>query len=90
MIGVIALKKLIISRPYEKEESVLIVSQSHPFNSLKYIQKEDLYRLRFIALNTQSTIRARIEKTLIKNDIHSRYLKIAIELNSIEAIKSVA
>ena len=66
----------------------LILPVSHPFSSLKYIQKEDLYRLRFIALNTQSTIRNVIESTLTQNGIDSSYFKIEMELNSIEAIKN--
>ena len=42
---------------YAEDELALILPPSHPFASLEYIQKEDLYRLKFIALNTQSTIR---------------------------------
>ena len=55
---------------------------------VKNIQKEDLYRLKFIALNTQSTIRSVIENTLIENGIDSRQFKIEMELNSMEAIKN--
>ena len=61
---------------------------SHPFSSLEFIQKEDLYRIRFIALNPQSTIRNVIETTLAQHGIDSSYLKIEMELNSIEAIKN--
>jgi molybdate transport repressor ModE-like protein len=74
--------------PYAEDELALILPISHPFSSLKYIQKEDLYRLRFIALNTQSTIRNVIENTLTQNGIDSSYFKIEMELNSIEAIKN--
>jgi len=74
--------------PYAEDELALILPISHPFSSLKYIQKEDLYRLRFIALNTQSTIRNVIESTLTQNGIDSSYFKIEMELNSIEAIKN--
>jgi DNA-binding transcriptional LysR family regulator len=74
--------------PYAEDELALILPTSHPFSSLKYIQKEDLYRLRFIALNTQSTIRNVIENTLAQNGIDSSYFKIEMELNSIEAIKN--
>ena len=73
---------------YAEDELALILPLSHPFSSVEYIQKEDLYRLRFIALNTQSTIRNVIEKTLTQNGIDSRYFKIEMELNSIEAIKN--
>ena len=73
---------------YAEDELALILPISHPFCSLSCIQKEDLYRLRFIALDTQSTIRNVIEDTLIQNGIDSRQFKIEMELNSIEAIKN--
>ena len=69
-------------------ELALILPRSHPFSSLSHIQKEDLYRLKFIALDTQSTIRNVIEDTLIQNGIDSQQFKIEMELNSIEAIKN--
>ena len=73
---------------YAEDELALILPVSHPFSSLEYIRKEDLYRLRFIALDTQSTIRNVIENTLTQNGIDSSYFKIEMELNSIEAIKN--
>jgi DNA-binding transcriptional LysR family regulator len=74
--------------PYAEDELALILPKSHPFSSLDSIQKEDLYRLKFIALDTESTIRNVIEKTLIANGIDSRSFKIEMELNSVEAIKN--
>ena len=44
--------------------------------------------MRFIALNTQSTIRNVIESTLNQHGIDSSSFKIEMELNSIEAIKN--
>ena len=73
---------------YAEDELALILPIAHPFASLDCIQKEDLYRLRFIALDTQSTIRKVIENTLIQNGIDSDHFKIEMELNSIEAIKN--
>jgi len=73
---------------YAEDELALILPRAHPFSSLEYIQKEDLYRLKFIALDTNSTIRSVIENTLIQNGIDSRRFKIEMELNSIEAIKN--
>lgn len=73
---------------YAEDELALILPLSHPFSSLEFIQKEDLYRLSFIALNTQSTIRNVIENTLVQHGIDSSYFKIEMELNSIEAIKN--
>ena len=73
---------------YAEDELALIIPLSHPFSSLKFIQKEDLYQLSFISLNTQSTIRNVIESTLAQHGIDSSYFRIEMELNSIEAIKS--
>ena len=73
---------------YAEDELALILPLSHSFSSKEFIQKEDLYRLNFIALNTQSTIRKVIENTLIQHGIDSNYFKIEMELNSIEAIKN--
>lgn len=82
------LQKTLDITSYAEDELALILPKSHPFSSLDYIQKEDLYRLRFIALDPQSTIRNMIENILIENGIDSRYFKIEMELNSIEAIKN--
>jgi DNA-binding transcriptional LysR family regulator len=74
--------------PYAEDELALILPKLHPFSKLEYIQKEDLYRLRFIALDTQSTIRKVIDQVLNQNGIDSTRFKIEMELNSIEAIKN--
>jgi DNA-binding transcriptional LysR family regulator len=73
---------------YAEDELALILPKSHPFSSLEFIEKEDLYRLKFIALDTNSTIRTVIENTLIQNGIDSKHFKIEMELNSVEAIKN--
>lgn len=73
---------------YAEDELALILPLSHSFSACEFIQKEDLYRLNFIALNNQSTIRNVIENTLLQNGIDSSYFKIEMELNSIEAIKN--
>jgi DNA-binding transcriptional LysR family regulator len=82
------LKNILEITSYAEDELALILPMSHPFSSMDYIQKEDLYKLKFIALDTRSTIRNVIEKILIQNGIDSRYFKIEMELNSIEAIKN--
>lgn len=72
---------------YAEDEFALILPVSHPFSSLDCIRKEDLYRLRFITLQS-STIKNVIENSLAKNGIDSSYFKIEMELNSVEAIKN--
>ena len=73
---------------YAEDELALILPLSHPFLSKEFIQKEDLYSLNFVSLNTQSSIRNMVENTLMQHGIDSTYFKIEMELNSIEAIKN--
>nr|YP_009391360.1 transcription regulator of Rubisco operon [Platysiphonia delicata]ARW59504.1 transcription regulator of Rubisco operon [Platysiphonia delicata] len=82
------LKDILQITSYAEDELALILPISHSFSKVKDIQKEDLYRLRFIALDTQSTIRKVIDKILYQHDIDSSRFKIEMELNSIEAIKN--
>ena len=74
--------------PYSEDELALILPTFHPFAKLETIHKEDLYKLQFIALDSQSTIRKVIDQVLTRGDIDTRRLKIEMELNSIEAIKN--
>jgi len=74
--------------PYAEDELVLILPKSHPLSKFKQIQKEDLYQLKYIVLDTQSTIRGVIDNGLKENGIDSTRFKIEMELNSIEAIKN--
>jgi DNA-binding transcriptional LysR family regulator len=82
------LKNTLHVTSYAEDELVLILPKSHPFSKLTTIQKEDLYRLRFIALDKQSTIRKVIDRVLNQNGIDSTRFKIEMELNSVEAIKN--
>ena len=54
----------------------------------KEITKEDLYHLNFITLNANSTIRKFIDNILTQNEIDITKLKIILQLNSIEGIKT--
>nr|YP_010902595.1 Rubisco operon transcriptional regulator [Hypnea nidulans]WCH54450.1 Rubisco operon transcriptional regulator [Hypnea nidulans] len=82
------LKDVLQVTSYAEDELALILPTSHTFSKLSDIQKEDLYHLRFIALDTESTIRKVIDKVLNQHDIDSSRFKIEMELNSIEAIKN--
>jgi len=75
-------------QPYIEDELALIIPPAHPFAKLETIQKEDLYKLQFIALDSQSTIRKVIDQVLTRCEIDPRCLKVEMELNSIEAIKN--
>nr|UNJ15665.1 LysR transcriptional regulator [Cyanidiaceae sp.] len=82
------LTEILEVRNFVEDELTLILPPSHPFSKFSCIQKEDLYRLRFIALDRNSTIRKVIDKILNRNGIDSNRLKIEMELSSIEAIKN--
>lgn len=73
---------------FVEDEFSLIVSKSHPFAKKKQIKKGDLYYLKFIALNSTSTIRQFIDNILKQKDIEIDQLNIIMQLNSIEAIKA--
>jgi DNA-binding transcriptional LysR family regulator len=74
--------------PYAEDELALILPAFHPLAQMQTIQKEDLYKLHFITLDSQSTIRKVIDKVLTRYEIDPKRLKIEMELNSIEAIKN--
>lgn len=74
--------------PYAEDELALILPVIHPFAQVDVVQKDDLYKLQFITLDSQSTIRKVIDQVLTRSGIETRRLKIEMELNSIEAIKN--
>jgi len=75
-------------RPYADDELALIIPVDHPLAKIGTIQREDLYKLNFIALDSQSTIRKVIDQVLIRAELDPKRLKVEMELNSIEAIKN--
>ena len=82
------LKKNLTIKHFVEDELSLIISKSHPFAKKKKINKENLYYLNFITLNSNSTIRKFIDKILIQNGIETKQLKIIMQFNSIEGIKT--
>ena len=54
----------------------------------KELKKEDLYSLRFITLDTQSTTRKVVDQLLSSSGLDVQRLHIEMELNSLEAIKN--
>jgi DNA-binding transcriptional LysR family regulator len=82
------LKKNLTIINFVKDELSLIISKSHPFAKKKKINKENLYYLNFITLNSNSTIRKFIDNILIQNGIETNQLKIIMQFNSIEGIKT--
>jgi DNA-binding transcriptional LysR family regulator len=74
--------------PYAEDELALVLPVFHPLAQKDTVQREDLYRLGFITLDAQSTIRKVIDQILVRGNIDPRLLKVEMELNSIEAIKN--
>ncbi|MBE9032843.1 LysR family transcriptional regulator [filamentous cyanobacterium LEGE 11480] len=73
--------------PYAEDELALILPPDHSL-SRGELKRDDLYRLQFIALDSQSTIRKVIDQVLGRAGIETRKMKVEMELNSIEAIKT--
>jgi DNA-binding transcriptional LysR family regulator len=73
---------------YAEDELALIMPVFHPLASSEAINREDLYKLHFISLDSQSTIRKVIDQVLTRGGIETRRLRVEMELNSIEAIKN--
>ena len=84
------LKKNLKIESFVEDELALILPKSHPFaiKKKKIINKNDLYHLNFITLNSNSTIRKFIDNILLQNDIEAKQFNIIMQLNSIEAIKT--
>jgi DNA-binding transcriptional LysR family regulator len=82
------LRKNLKVESFVKDEFSLIIPKSHPLAQKKEITKEDLYHLNFITLNANSTIRKFIDNILTQNEIDITKLKIILQLNSIEGIKT--
>nr|YP_010537210.1 lysR transcriptional regulator [Hemiaulus sinensis]UYC30997.1 lysR transcriptional regulator [Hemiaulus sinensis] len=84
------LKKNLEIESFVEDELILIIPKSHPFalQKRKRINKDDLYHLNFITLNSTSTIRKFIDNILMQNDIETKQFNIIMQLNSIEGIKT--
>ena len=74
--------------PYAEDELALIMPISHQLATNDVIARSDLYKLKFITLDSQSTIRKVIDQVLTRGGIETRRLRVEMELNSIEAIKN--
>ena len=82
------LNQNLLVESFVEDEFSLIVPRSHPFAKKNLITKDDLYHLKFITLNSNSTIRKFIDNILTQNQIQTKQLKTIMQLNSIEGIKT--
>ena len=74
--------------PYATDELALVLPSKHKLASEKEITKEDLYKINFVTLDSQSTTRKVVDKLLTDSGLDVKRLKIEMELNSLEAIKN--
>ena len=84
----IELNELLDVIPFATDELALVLPTNHPLSNLKELTKEDLYRLNFITLDTQSTTRKVLDQLLSSSGLDVQRLHIEMELNSLEAIKN--
>ncbi len=82
------LKELLEIVPFTTDELALVLPIKHPLSRLVELTKEDLYRLGFISLDSQSTTRKVVDQLLINSGLDVGRLRIDMELNSLEAIKN--
>ncbi len=82
------LNELLQVVPYATDEVALVLPVKHPLARLSELTKEDLYRLGFVSLDSQSTTRKMVDQLLITSGLDVQRLRIEMELNSLEAIKN--
>jgi len=82
------LENLLQVIPYATDELALVLPTKHPLSQKKELLKEDLYKLNFVTLDSQSTTRKVVDKLLQDSGLEIQRLKIEMELNSLEAIKN--
>ena len=82
------LNELLQVVPYARDEVALVLPVKHPLARLNELTKDDLYRLNFVSLDSQSTTRKMVDQLLIQSGLEVQRLRIEMELNSLEAIKN--
>ena len=74
--------------PYATDQLALVLPSKHQLANKKELLKEDLYKLDFVTLDSQSTTRKVCDKHLQESGLYIQRLRIEMELNSLEAIKN--
>ena len=82
------LQDLLEITPYATDELALVLPVNHKLSGEKELSKEDLYKLNFVTLDSQSTTRKVVDQLLKHSGLDIQRLKIEMELNSLEAIKN--
>ncbi len=74
--------------PFATDEVALVLPPNYQLAKSNELTKEDLYSLRFITLDSQSTTRKVFDQLLSSSGLDVQRLNIEMELNSLEAIKN--
>tara|TARA_Y100001933_G_scaffold62160_1_gene62267 strand:- start:1571 stop:2497 length:927 start_codon:yes stop_codon:yes gene_type:complete len=82
------LENLLKISPFATDELALVLPSKHNLSKAKELTKEDLYKLNFVTLDSQSTTRKVVDELLKSSGLDINRLKIEMELNSLEAIKN--
>tara|TARA_Y100001968_G_C19444270_1_gene764353 strand:+ start:2418 stop:3362 length:945 start_codon:yes stop_codon:yes gene_type:complete len=82
------LSELLQVVPYATDEIALVLPTKNNLSKSSELRKEDLYRIGFISLDSQSTTRKVLDQHLANSGLDVQRLKIEMELNSFEAIKN--
>ncbi len=82
------LKELLEITPYNTDELALVLPIKHRLSKFESLTKEDLYKVGFVTLDSQSTTRKVVDKLLINSGLDIQRLRIEMELNSLESIKN--
>lgn len=82
------LEKTLDVQPYAWDELALILPKTHPLAGKNELEQEELYKLKFLTLEQDSSYRRVLNNILEQNTIDSEKLHIEMELSSIEAIKN--
>lgn len=82
------LEKGLEVQAYAWDELVLILPKKHPLADRECLSQNDLYKLKFLTLEEDSSYRRVLNNILQENSIESSKLDIEMELSSIEAIKN--
>lgn len=82
------LEKTLDVQAYAWDELALILPKTHPLADKDELEQEELYDLKFLTLEQDSSYRRVLNNILEQNAINSEKLHIEMELSSIEAIKN--
>jgi DNA-binding transcriptional LysR family regulator len=82
------LEKGLEVQAYAWDELVLILPKKHPLADKHCLSQSDLYKLKFLTLEEDSSYQRVLNNILQENSIESNRLDIEMELSSIEAIKN--